>query len=424
MKPKCTTLSNGFRILTITLPDATTSTVMHMVAVGSKYELDHQRGISHFLEHMCFKGTITYDSPKKLALAFDEKGVESNAFTSYEYTGYYAKGPAKHTDFYIDTISDIFLNSTFPEDEIKKERGVVLEEIKMYEDLPFRVVQEDLMVLLYGDQPAARSILGVPETVSSFSHKDVRTYHTRYYTPNNSLMVVAGPATHNAVVSLAKKHFAKLPPQIVPKKKKIRNTQKEPLFSYKERRVDQMHIAIGFRGFSIGDKDVPVAEVLAAVLGKGMSSRLFSKVREELGGAYYIRASHDELSDHGIFSISAGIDSSRAPIILSEIASVLCDSKKNLINDKELSKAKEILKSGILMGLESTDAIASYYGGFVIMGQEAKTPEMLIKEIESVTASDVLRVAKKLFTPKNGALAIVGPKKDDTLQSRFFDCLL
>jgi len=424
MTPQITTLPNGLRILTVTLPDAQTSTVMHMVAVGSKYESDRERGISHFLEHMCFKGTSLYDTPKKLALAFDEKGIESNAFTSYEYTGYYAKGPARHTRFYIDILSDIFLHSTFPEHEIKKERGVIVEEIKMYEDLPFRVVQEDMMKLLYGDQRAARSVLGVPETVTSFTHTDFETYHKTYYHPNNSLIVVVCPEKQNTVISLIKKHFGALASVSVPKKKKVIDTQKEPLFSYRERKVDQMHIALAFRGLPLAHKDLMAVEVLACVLGKGMSSRLFSKVREELGGAYYVRASHDELTDHGIFCISAGIDTTRAPLILSEIARVLNGMKKEEVSKSELAKAKEILKSGILMGLESTDAIASYYGEFAILGQVPKTPKMLIKEIDAVTTNDILRIAKKLFVPTKGVLAIVGPKKDDSLKQAFFDCLV
>lgn len=423
MKPKITTHPNGLRILTVTLPDAQTSTVMHMVAVGSKYEKDTERGLSHFLEHMCFKGTSTYNTPKKLALAFDEKGIDSNAFTSYEYTGYYAKGPARHTSFYIDIISDIFLHSTFPEEEIQKEKGVILEEIKLGEDLPFSVAQEDMMKLLYADQPAARSILGTPESVSSFTQKDFRKYHTTFYQPNNSLIVIAGPEKHGALITKIKKQFAHIPSVPVPKKKKVNDVQKVSGFSYRERKVDQMHLVAGFRSVRFADKDAMTAEALASVLGRGMSSRLFSKVREELGGAYYVKASHDGLSDHGIFSISAGIDTARAPLILSEIARVLEGVKKEKVPSLELAKAKEILKSAILMGLESTDAIASYYATFAILGQPLKSPKELIKEIDKVTSADVQRLAKKLFVKERGVLAIVGPKKDDSLKDTFFDCL-
>jgi predicted Zn-dependent peptidase len=408
MRPKLTTLKNGLRILTVTLPEAQTVTVMHLVAVGSKYEKDNERGLSHFLEHMCFKGTSTYDSPKKLALALDEKGTESNAFTSYEYTGYYAKGGSQHSMFYIDA---------------KKEKGVILEEIKMSADLPMRVVQHDSMELLYGDQPAGRSILGVPHTVTSFTHTDFKTYHKKYYQPNNSLVVVVGNDTHAAVVKKIKTIFEKLPNTPVPKKQKVRDTQSEPLFHYRERTVDQMHVVLSFRGFPIGHPDAPAAEVLASVLGKGMSSRLFSKVREELGGAYYIRAEHDTLTDHGIFSVLSGIDTLRAPLILSEIATLLKEVKQIPVSKHELKKAKEILISGIQMGLETTDAIAGYYGGLAILGQPLKTPEALIRDIQKVTAEDLMRVAKKLFVPKKGSLAIVGPKKDEGLKKAFFDCL-
>lgn len=423
MKPKLTTLSNGLRVLTVTLPDAQTATVMHLVAVGSKYEKDSERGLSHFLEHMCFKGTSTYDSPKKLALALDEKGTESNAFTSYEYTGYYAKGGAHNSMFYIDIISDIFLNSTFPEAEAQKEKGVILEEIKMYEDLPMRLVHHDSMELLYGDQPVGRSILGVPETVTSFTQKSFISYHKKYYHPNNSIVVVVGPDTHNLVLKKVRSIFGKLPSITIPKRQKVQDNQKEALFHYRERKVDQMHIVAAFRSVPLGHPDAIATEVLVSLLGKGMSSRLFSKVREELGGAYYIRAEQDSLVDHGIVSISSGIDSTRAPLILSEIAHVLSEIKTGSLLQEELQKAKEILIAGIQMGLETTDAIAGYYGSLAILGQPLKTPDVIIREIKNVTAKDVVRIAKKLFVPKNGSLAVIGPKRDESLRYAFFDCL-
>jgi predicted Zn-dependent peptidase len=280
-----------------------------------------------------------------------------------------------------------------------------------------------MMKLLYGDQPAARSILGTPESVSSFTQKDFRKYHSTFYHPNNSLIVVVGPQKHGSLLTQIKKQFAHAPSVPVPKKKKVNDSQSVPAFSYRERKVDQMHIVAGFRSVPFGHKDAMTAEVLASVLGKGMSSRLFSKVREELGGAYYVRASQDGFSDHGIFSVSAGIDTNRAPHILSEIGHVLAEMKKSEVSSSELAKAKEIIKSGILMGFESTDAIASYYANFAILGQPLKSPKQLIREIDKVTSADVLRLAKKLFVPHKGVLAIVGPKKDDSLKGTFFDCL-
>lgn len=404
-------------------PDAATATVLILVGTGSKFETKKENGLSHFLEHMYFKGTTARPSARIISEALDNLGAVSNAFTGHEYTGYYAKGNPKHVETFIDILSDIYLNSTFPEKEIEKEKGVIIEEINMYEDMPQHKVWDTLFPLMYGDQPIAWQISGSKENVLSFTRKDFIKYQNAHYTAGNTVVVVAGAFDVDGVMKKTKVAFAEVSTATAHGPKKVHDKQSEPKSALLHKVADQAHIALAFRSVPINHPDGAAYSLLSTILGGGMSSRLFLHLREELGAAYYVRAEHDPFADHGMFTITAGIDKKRYTEIMESIITIVKELKTTLVSKEELNKVKEYTLGMMRLGLESSDSIAGYYGTQVLMKGEYKTPEQITKEYAKVTAEDIQRVAKKLFTAKNANLAVVGPFEEDNVTTEVLKTL-
>jgi predicted Zn-dependent peptidase len=412
MKPKLKTLPNGLRILTIPLRDNPTVTIMTLVSTGSEYETKESSGISHFLEHMCFKGTVKRPNAYSISYELDTLGSQSNAFTSQEVTGYYAKSQAKHFSQILDVVSDIYLNSTFPESEIGKEKGVVIEEMNMYEDMPIRRVQEHFLSLMYGDQPAGRSIIGTKDTVRAISRNDLIAYHKAHYVGEGTVIVVAGDIPADAQKQIAKV-FGTIPHAKKPKKKKVTDVQKAPQVAVIQKDADQAHIVFGVRTYKIGHPDNIVIAVLSAILGGGMSSRLFQKLREEMGVAYYVYSANEASTDHGVFRISAGVEKGRIEEVLKAFIDACVLFKTERVDAKELRKVKDFLIGNMKLGFEGSDAIASHFGEQVIFNQPLQGIDDIARKIEHVTAEDIMRVAKKIFITKNMNLALIAPKADE-----------
>lgn len=420
MKPKLTTLKNGLRLLTIAQPAAATATVLILVGTGSKYESKRENGLSHFLEHMCFKGTDNLPSSKVIAEAFDQIGAINNAFTSTEYTGYFAKGGPKNVKTFLTILSDIYLNSTFPEADIEKEKGVIVEEINMYDDMPQHKVAEVLTALMYGDQPAGLPIAGSKENVRSFTRNDFVAYKDKHYHAENTIVVVCGAVDPLEIRTLVTKTFGSLTPSPKTAKKKVLISKKALQLSVIHKQSDQAHLAIGFHSIPFGHKDARAVALLATILGRGMSSRLFQTLREELGVAYYVSAAQESSSDHGVFEISAGIDKERTGAVFERIVDILRDLKDTLVSTKELAKAREYTLGIARLGLESSDDIAGFYAAQLIMKGAFKTPHEMIREYQVVTPADIRRVARVLFTTTNTHIALIGPFKKDAIDTRAF----
>lgn len=402
-------LPNGLRLVMAPQADAATATVLILVGTGSKYEKKTENGLSHFLEHMYFKGTILRPTAKSIAEAFDGLGAISNAFTDKEYTGYYAKGNPAHADQFIDILSDMYLHSTFPEIEIEKEKGVVIEEINMYEDMPQYKAGENLFTLMYGDQPAGWSTIGLKATVSSFTRNNLLKYQHAHYTAENTIVLVTGAIDPVAVQRQIKKSFTLLSTKKAVSKSKVIDKQTDPQSILFHKQTDQAHLILGFRSLPTGHPDRPVVSLLSTLLGGGMSSRLFIRIREELGAAYYIHSEQETFTDHGIFSIAAGIDKTRFDEIMKGIVDELIRVKTELVSKEELVKIKEQTVGMMRLGLESSDSIAGFYGMQLLLKGEYKTPEQFTREYMAVTAADIQRVAKKIFIAKNANLSVVGP---------------
>jgi len=408
------TLKNGLRIITVPVKGNSTVTVMAFVETGSNYETKKINGLSHFLEHMFFKGTETRTS-HEVSEELDGVGAVNNAFTGDEYTAYWAKAHSKHLPKILDVISDMYLNSTFPREELEKERGVIIEEINMYEDLPQRKVWDVLQEAMYGDgQPAGRTIIGPKENIKKFKRSDFVNYRKSHYVAGKTIVVVAGKINEKEVQKEVAKAFKNIATSKGGTKQKVKEIQSKPIAKVFKKKTDQTHFVLGFRGYDAKDERQAAVEVLAAVLGKGMSSRLFRKMREELGICYYVRASHDSATDHGLFSVSAGVANNRFDEAIKAIIGLLKEAKEDLVSEKELKKAKEYLLGSTALSLEASDAWAQFYAFQEVLAGKMKTLPEITKEIKEVTADDIQKIAIDLFVPEKANLAVVGNVKVQT----------
>jgi len=411
---KKTTFKNGLRLITAPMKDTNTVTVIVAVAAGSKYETKKINGLSHFLEHMFFKGTKKRPKTKDIAETLDAVGGEFNAYTSTESTAYYAKVDKEHLSLAVDVVSDIFLNSKIEAKEIEKERGVILQEINMYEDNPMMSVQEEFENLLYGDQPAGWKVIGTKENIAKVGRKDFVDYMKKFYNASNTVVCVVGNFREAGVIKEVGKIFSRMRKGYVNKKQRTTEKQAKPELKIKHKKTDQAHLVLGFRGYNMFHKDRFALALLANILGGTMSSRLFLSVRERLGLAYYVSASDDESSDCGYFSVRAGVDTDKAKIektvrvILGEIGKV----RARGVSEKELKKAKDNLRGKMALSLESSDDVAAFLAGQEIGRREIKKPEEIMRQIDKVKRNDILRVARDIFVNEKLNLAMIGPMED------------
>ncbi len=408
MKYTKTILENGLRVITIPMKDNPTVTVFVLVEAGSKYETKNKNGISHFLEHMCFKGTVKRPNNFDISTELDNIGSRYNAFTSQEYTGYYAKAQYGHLDKILDIVSDMYLNPLFDDKEIEKEKGVILEEINMYEDLPQYKVQNLINELVYGDQPAGWDIAGPKENIKNMSQADFITYRNKFYTSSATTVIVSGNFEEEKVIGNIREIFSVMPKIEKGLKLKVIEKQVTPEIALFKKETDQTHLVLGVRTFNLYDKRDKIMSVLAGVLNAGMSSRLFKKLRGDMGVCYYVSASQDALTDHGFFSVNAGVDNKRVKEVITVILEELKKLKTELVSPAELQKVKQNLVGTMYLGLESSDSLAKFYGSQEIMNETLKTPEEIKTEIESVTAQDVQKVAQEIFVNEGLNLALVG----------------
>jgi len=414
------TLKNGLRLVVVPVKDAPSVTVMSMIEAGSEYETKEKNGISHFLEHMFFKGTKNRPSSLDISKEFDGMGAEHNAFTSNEVTAYYGKSSTKNFDKILDIISDMYLNPTFPEAEMEKEKGVIVEEINMYEDMPQNMVHQVFQDLLYGDTSAGWSILGPRENINKMKREDFVEYRKAHYTAGKTMIVVAGDVKPKDAFKKIERAFVGISSGKILKKKKVIEKQNKPEIKIKHKETDQTHLVIGVRTFSLHDKRMPTLKVLSTIMGNGMSSRLFQKMREELGICYYINSGINDLTDHGNFVVSAGVDKSRLEVAVEGVLNEIKRLRYDVIDIKELRKAKDYLIGRMYLGLESSDSLAGFYGFQEIMRENIKTPKEIEKEIEGVTANAIKKLANQIFVNKNLNMAIVGNiKSPDSLRKIF-----
>ncbi len=387
-------------------------TTLILVGTGSKYETKDINGISHFLEHMFFKGTKKRPNTLKIAETLDRVGGEYNAFTGKELTGFWAKVQSKHLDLALDWISDIFLNSKLEEKEIEKEKGVIIEEINMYLDTPIQYIGNLWEKLLYGDQPAGWLTIGEKEDILNFNRKKVVNYLKRNYSSKNTIVCLAGDIDSGEVEKKIKKYFKSINMSFPPQKKEVKEEQTAPCVLSYFKKTDQTHLCLGVRGYNRFHPKRYIQSLLAVILGGNMSSRLFISVREKRGLAYYIKTSSESNTDTGYLVTQAGIrhqETKKAVKLILKEYSILKDKGTN---KAELKKAKDYLKGKLSLSLESSDTQASFYAGQELLDKEILTPKEKFKIIDRITVNDIKKVAEEIFKPENLNLALIGPQKE------------
>lgn len=405
---KKTILPNGLRLVTAPMPGSQSTTVLVLFGTGSKYETKEINGISHFLEHLFFKGTKKRPTTLALSEYLDRVGGEYNAFTAQEMTGYYAKVAPEYIDMALDWVSDILLNSKFDAAEIDKERGVITEEYNMYLDNPARLVGDLWEELLYGNQPAGWKIIGTKENIAKLPREEFLKYFAAHYQTKNAVVCVAGKVDKDIAKKVAK-YFSRLKKGEGKGKASVKEAQAKPEALVYHKATDQTHLCLGARAFDMFHKDRYALMVLSALLGGMMSSRLFISVREKKGLAYYVRSAAEFYTDSGFFVTQAGVANEKVSEAISAILAEYRKVRDQKVGAAEIKKAKEWLQGSMRLGLETSDELASWTGLQELLRKQILTPEQIFSKIKVVSAQDLARVAGDIFRPEKLNLALIGP---------------
>lgn len=412
MNYKKTTLKNGLRILTIPMSGTQTATVMVMVGVGGRHETEKQAGLSHFIEHMMFKGTQKRPTAQSISEELDMVGGEFNAFTSADKTAYYAKVDARHVEKALDVVADIFLNSKLEQVEIDRERGPILQELSMYQDDPRRSVGTEFEKMLYPGQPLGRELVGYRETIKSFERKDFIAYMKRNYNALETVVCVAGKFDEKKILAQIKSYFADFQTGKKAQMKKVIEKQSVPQVHIKFKKTDQTHLIVGTRAYRQNHKDRYALAMLSIILGGNMSSRLFIKIRERQGLAYFVHTSVDTYQDCGYIGTQAGVEHGK---VEQTVKAILEEYKKiatEKVEEKELQRAKDYVKGRAVMGFEASDDVAMFFIDQEMHKEKILTPQEVFAKVDAVKVSDILRVAKDIFVNKKLNCAIIGPHKN------------
>ncbi|KGX93125.1 zinc protease [Pontibacillus halophilus JSM 076056 = DSM 19796] len=402
---KTYTCSNGLRIVMEEIPTVRSVTIGLWVLAGSRNETKENNGISHFIEHMFFKGTKKR-SAKDIAEAFDSIGGQVNAFTSKEYTCYYAKVLDHHRDTALDVLSDMFFHSTFDPEEMEREKKVVLEEINMAEDTPDDIVHDLLAKATYGNHPLGYPILGTEETLRSFTKEHIQAYMEENYTPENIVISVAGNVS-DAFISQIEQIFGSYTTGKKQSSLILPSFQGEHIARKKD--TEQAHLTLGYNGVSLHHEDIFSLVVFNNVLGGSMSSRLFQEVREQRGLAYSVFSYHSSHIDSGLLTIYGGTGKNYLTELKDTIEETVQQLVRNGLSDKELTNSKEQLKGNILLSLESTNSRMSRNGKNELLLRRHRSLDELIEQIDGVNHTTIDRIVKDVFT-NEPASALISPE--------------
>ena len=413
MKYSKQTLKNGLRLIDIPMPSVKSATVLILVGVGSRYEEKNINGISHFLEHMAFKGTKKRPTALDIATTIDGIGGEFNAFTSKDHTGYYIKSAVEHLPLLFDVLSDMLLSSKFDATEIEREKGVIIEEINLYEDTPMKKISDLYENLLYGDTKLGRDVAGKPEVIRSIKREDFLSYTDRFYSPVNAVITVAGGTIGQEVNELAEKYLSGWQKKPVDQADRVGEKQENPAVLLKYKDTQQAHLCVGVRAFNNTHPDRYKLSVLGNILGGGMSSRLFIEVRERRGLAYYVRSGNELYEDVGNFVTQAGIDIKRIDDAIKVILEQFDKIRTEKVSEEELTKSKENMKGKLILEIEDSKSLAGLLAQSELLEGGVKTPDEIIGEIDKVTAEDIKKLAQRIFIEKTLNLAVIGPHKDE-----------
>ncbi|MFH0912163.1 MAG: pitrilysin family protein [Patescibacteria group bacterium] len=408
-----TILPNKLRVIVAPMSSIESVSVFITIRAGSRFETIKNNGIAHFLEHMFFKGGDRYKTPYDVAAAVDAVGGEFNAWTSPETVGYYIKVAKENISLAFDVLSDMLLNSKFKDDDIAREKGVIVEEYNMYRDIPRSILADEFQELMYGEHPLGRKVLGDMKFIRSVSKKDFVDYRKQLYTASNVVVSVAGNTSMPEVKKLISKYL------ILPGSGK-KNTPipyksqqpPKPKIKIINKKTEQAHLILGVPALSAQDARKYVADIIAVVLGGGMSSRLFTSIRERHGLAYYVNATHDNYADAGDLTISAGVNIKKIDLAIQLIIEELKNMMNSPISAEELKKNKEDIIGQLVLRLERSDFIARGLANQELIAGKVETIKEIKRKYRAVTAEQVQKLAKNLFETNNIHLAVIGPYTD------------
>ena len=426
--PNVATLDNGLRLIVTPMPYARSAAISVYLAAGSRYEpVPENAGLAHFLEHICFKGTERRPRPMDVSIEIDAMGGSINAATNRELTVYYAKVTPEHTAHALDVLVDMVRNSLCLDHEIERERGVILEELVAVEDSPTEQVGVLLDALLWGKQPHGRDVAGTPKSVAGLGNDLIRGYYREQYVANAAVISIAGAVDVESMRALVERHAGDWAPGTPCSW--VRNVEGErgPRVSVIGKETEQAHLAIGLAGLDAHDPDRYALDLLSIVLGEGMSSRLFSRLREDLGLCYDIHTYITHLLDTGMFAVYSGVDPENAAAAVREA----CHELSRVLAPvglEELERAKAVTRSRVQLRMEDTRSVSALYGSQTVLGLPPTSPEETLARSAAVTVDDVQRVAARVLRDDSLHLAVVGPFDDQrelerqlAIEGRFAD---
>ncbi len=405
-----TSLSNGVRVLTAPMPQAQSVSCFILFAAGSRYETADVAGIAHFAEHMFFKGTERRPTARAISAEIDGIGGEFNAFTGKELTGYYVKCAADTRDIALDVLADMIRNSRFDSEEIDREKGVIVEEMNMYFDTPRDFVGGVYDELLYGDHPLGRDVIGTKETVRAATRETFTSFIDRWYRPERMIVGVGGKIGDGLTERL-EGLLGSIEPRTTGTPEAAAIASNGRSVSVFTKQSDQAHIVLGARSYPLGHPDRFTLQLLTTVLGGGMSSRLFTEVRERRGLAYYVFSTNASYLDAGSLYAQAGVDIQRIDDAVATIASELRRIADEPVPTDELEKARAFAKGRFVLGIESPHGTIMYGLRREVLLGEAEEPEVMLAGLDAVTAEDLQRVAQDVVG-KQLRLAVIGPFDD------------
>lgn len=411
VKHNLKTLSSGLTLVTVDLPHLDSVTTLVAVGAGSRYETKKINGISHFLEHMFFKGSAKFPTAEIISTLVDSIGAINNAFTYKEYTGYWIKSGAKHTELASDVISSMIKESLLSSDEIEREKGVIVEELRMLRDNPSRHVWDLYEKLQFGDTPLGWDLGGEEDIIKTFKREDFTEYMDSLYSPKNMVLAYAGKLPQN-LEQIVAKYFLTLPKRKTGKPMPYKaQKQSRARVSIFYKKTDQANLVLGVEAYSRYHPKRYAATVLGSILGEGMSSRLFIQVRERRGLAYHVGGGPNFYTDTGTFAVYGGLKLEKVyeglEVILAELERIVQEK----VTDDELKKAREMIRGRLAIREESTNFLAEYFATDFVLDRKVETFEQFLENIDKVTKQDLQRIAGELFKTGKYNLQVIGPFK-------------
>lgn len=417
---KLTKLKNGINFITVPVKGTMATTVLAMFPVGSRYENKKMSGAAHFLEHMLFKGTQKRPTAQDISRALEAHGAEFNAFTNKDYTGYYIKIDGSHQEVAFDMLSDMLYHSKLETVEVEKEKGAIVEELRMYKDNPLMAVDELFDSVMFGNTPMGWEIGGTPETVRAITREELFNFYQTHYSPKNMTLVVAGNISGkvkkllNYFTDKTAPAIAKGPAFYQSEFEKIVWPKQPPSLedrvAVEQRKADQAQVIMGFpTNLGYNSPERYIHTLLITILGVGMSSRLFVEVRERRGLAYMVHAGAASFRDAGVSYVQAGLDPARIKDAFKVIKTELALLTTQPVSATELKDAKTSIAGGIALAMENSRAQADWYGKEQIFRGKILTPDQAIKKLNTVTAKQIQDLAKKIFVPEQMRMAVIGP---------------